>query len=830
MADEPRRSVRATKGQHTKSLDLLDQPAEPKKKSTKKSKKAAEKVEEEEVEVIRCVCGAVETGDDEGEPWIACDSCGVWQHNVCVGISRFEEDAPANYRCEQCDPQFPLHKELLDGLKHGRKLWEERRKEDERTQAEKEAASKKKGKKGKGKRTSDQSELSHATNGKAKTPPASATPTAPVEKKEPVSRAASMKRKTRDESHDKDSLKEPQAKVRKVSSQHPTPQRKSPPSDLPVKISELESTRQGPTKLMFKNLQHGIKVAIQNGVFTLSTDDTIDSKAERLAIQVENAIYTTHGEKSKYAAQARGVGFNLKQNQELVNNLLTRILSPASLAVMSSDDMASKELKRETAEMKARAEKQSILLTDDNAPRVRRTHKGDEIIEGDDLVAEDTPMTTSRRRSMLDPNAEMATRSRENSPGNEVELPEDIMDHRSRDDIRGAALPKQPLSVETKPPHPQMRKSSSQADFDINKVFSSVQSPVNAQHVRRPSTYTAPPANGPGVDPEIDKLLQDDDGNESPPYSPAEYSSDPEIVWRGSVTMDSIAKFPAVAKHVGGADLSSQIPWTDLLQKELKVAGRIDQGKANEYLCGLRYSAPTDIVIVAVTPTGEAASQEFQTLFDYFHTKKKYGVLTNKSVGNIRDTYLIPVSASPSDLPDFLPNIDGHQVPENRPEPMILVTLVIRNEYQPDPTSAHRGSVDAQSPSVMGHPQRQMSISGAPPAMSPINPQGGIFTTPPIPQTPQFTSPDDRARQVEEQRRQDQQRGEQVAREILQQHIAAPTVAFLMPQAYQMRPLEWQVIKDILEKDEKARVDLQHLSQVLEVRMSAENENRGPGS
>jgi hypothetical protein len=41
-----------------------------------------------------------------------------------------------------------------------------------------------------------------------------------------------------------------------------------------------------------------------------------------------------------------------------------------------------------------------------------------------------------------------------------------------------------------------------------------------------------------------------------------------------------------------------------------------------------------------------------------------------------------------------------------------------------------------------------------------------------------------------------------------------------MPQAFQMRALEWEVIKGILETDEKARIDLSHLSTVLEHRMS----------
>ena len=549
--------------------------------------------------------------------------------------------------------------------------------------------------------------------------------------------------------------------------------------------------------------------------------DTLETKAERLAIQVEDAIWNTHSDKAAYNKQARALFSNLKINQELCNGLLTKSLAPRTLAVMTSDEMASKEKRREEAEMKARSDKQSIMVTEDG-PRMRRTHKGDEVIEEDNFaVPSDNTMSTARRRSMLDPNSDMATRSRENSPGNEVELPENINDYRSRDNIRGQVAPKQPLNVETKPIQPPMRKASTQGDFDIKKVFSSVQSPTGAQHhIRRPSSNIAPPANGPGVDPEIDKLLQDDEGNESPPYSPAEYNSDPDIVWRGMVDMDSVATFPAVAKHIGGADLSRQVPWSDILQKDLRVAGRIDPEKANEYLCSLRYSQPTDVVVVAVTPTGETAAQKFQELYQYFHSKNRYGVLSNKGIGNIRDTYLVPVPPHPSNLPDFIINLEGHKVPENRSEPMILVALVIRNEYHPEANRSFDGNVEAQSPSVTGHPQRQMSISGAGPAMSPIAPQGSFQGGPP---SQPMMSPEEAQRraQQEETHLRDQRTGEETAARILGHHVHAPTVTFLMPQAYQMRPLEWEVIRDILEEDQKAQTDLQHLSQVLEARMAA---------
>lgn len=180
-------------------MDLLDQPTEVKKKGGKKGKKQAAQEEEGE-EIIRCVCGATATaGPDDPEPWIACDNCEAWQHNVCMGIPTFEDEIPENYLCEQCGPEE--HKELLASMQRGEKIWEERRRAYEQMQADEEA-SKKKGKKGK----KGARESLGASNGKAKSPSVPVPETKKERKETPV-RAGSTKRKTRDESHDKDSIK-----------------------------------------------------------------------------------------------------------------------------------------------------------------------------------------------------------------------------------------------------------------------------------------------------------------------------------------------------------------------------------------------------------------------------------------------------------------------------------------------------------------------------------------------------------------------------------------------------------------------------------------------
>lgn len=208
---EPRRSVRATKGQHTKAFDELEQLPAAKKRQNKKTKKVQEQEQsqepEEPEEIIRCVCGATEQDEDSGEAWISCETCYAWQHNVCVGVSSFEDEIPDNYWCEQCKPED--HKELLEAMKGGEKPWEARRK------AHEEKKKKKGGRKNRGKRNSEQpekveKEREKTPKAKAKSSPApeaakvkenARAKASPAPEAPKVKETAKAKRKLREDSH-----------------------------------------------------------------------------------------------------------------------------------------------------------------------------------------------------------------------------------------------------------------------------------------------------------------------------------------------------------------------------------------------------------------------------------------------------------------------------------------------------------------------------------------------------------------------------------------------------------------------------------------------------
>ncbi|OBA27338.1 hypothetical protein HANVADRAFT_52364 [Hanseniaspora valbyensis NRRL Y-1626] len=69
-------------------------------------------------EVTRCLCTLIQPPDPDNQGYIQCDSCAVWQHQACVGISPEKGEELEKYWCEECKPE--LHS--LYDLKINRRL------------------------------------------------------------------------------------------------------------------------------------------------------------------------------------------------------------------------------------------------------------------------------------------------------------------------------------------------------------------------------------------------------------------------------------------------------------------------------------------------------------------------------------------------------------------------------------------------------------------------------------------------------------------------------------------------------------------------------------
>lgn len=452
--------------------------------------------------------------------------------------------------------------------------------------------------------------------------------------------------------------------------------------------------------------------------YRIPDGETAKSLANRFALQISHAALAQFGEPtgrdSQYSAKVTTILFNVKKNEVLVDQLLSGGLKAEEFVAMEPEEMASEEKQREYAAMREAAEKQ-MILTEEAGPRIRKTHKGEEIVGEEDYIQEfKQPNLRERDDVAEDGPVQSPTISRPpESPANPT--------HR-------------PLSVDTSAPTPDSARRPS-TNFDINSVFDKVRSPQADQQAflqrRQSSLHTHDKQQAPVDDADVDRLLKDEDND----VEMSGYSSDPTVCWQGTVSMQSIEPFDAVARFVAGGDFGQVVPWDKLLSSSLSIQGRIESSKGDDYIRGIGHSESHDVAILAISPVTTEGRAVMDNLYNYFHSRGRWGVVPVESFGNdiLRDLYIIPIEAGGSNLPPFIDMLEYCTIETPRKEHMMLVALVAKlPEVKPQlPATQHFERYPAQELAA-GQTAPQVALPGIPtngPSPSPIvNPHGPQFS------------------------------------------------------------------------------------------------------
>ena len=432
--------------------------------------------------------------------------------------------------------------------------------------------------------------------------------------------------------------------------------------------------------------------------FRIPDGQTAKSLATRFVLQICHAAVEHHGEpsgpNSPFAERLRTIMFNVKKNAFLIDRLLSGSLKADELSTMATEEMASEDKQREYAAMREAAEKQ-LILTEETAPRMRKTHKGDEIVD-DENTNDNTEFRPPQLRERETEDEEHGVRP--NSPGR---------DRPSQTPVDAA----HPLSVNTD----SARRPST--NFDINSVFEKVRSPQNTQQAfipRRQSSIQEKPQQSVD-DADVDRLLKEEDND----VEMSGYTSDPTVCWQGSITMQSMEPFDAVARYVAGGDFGQVVPWEKLLTKQVSIQGRIENAKGDDYIRGIARSESHEVAILAISPVTSEGRAVFDHLYEYFHSRQRWGVVPIDSSNEIlRDLYLIPVEAGGSNLPPFIDMLEHCTVETPRKEHMLLLTLIAKlPEVKPQfPPTEH----------FERYPAQELAGQIAQPAPPMVAPQNGL--------------------------------------------------------------------------------------------------------
>lgn len=684
---------------------------------------------DEDEDEIRCICGNNNPKDKRA--FIGCDHCGVWQHNVCMGMPDDEDEVPDSYLCEQCGPDD--HQETLQAMARKEKIWETRNKI---YASEKRSSKNRKGKSGtpgwlKKEVVNEPEEIEKET-------PSQETGSKRKRDEEVKEEVPQLDVKSEDE--EKPTRPSRQDKRRKSSTPPETaaPAPAPAPPDLETELIDIEklpTDRKKTAEALSKLIVEDINARNKDGSFRIPDGHTAKSLGSFYAVRIEYSMKMNHESPSNqaYKDQFRALFANLKKNKVLLERLYDGSLTPDELSNMNTADMASEELQKERAVMKEALDRQAVAVQQEG-PRYRRTHKGDELIEDvNDGVSEG--------------GARHAAPVRERTSVADAEMIDAGSPTMAKPDGAGSpsmdAIESQPLRVDTRRRESttttahERRQSSQQ--FDMNNIWAkTAQSPTQPSAGPRPMQM--PPRRRSSVqvsqqtesgikdDADIDRMLQDDDDD---PYYPADYTGGDAIVWRGQIVQSTNNVHPSVnARFVAGRDITSTVSWRDLLPQKISVDGRLRVDLAENYICSLQWSSNSDVSVLALTPYDDLES--FESLFTYFKSRDRYAVVNNDKPAMVKDMYIIPVEPG-QEMPEHINLLEFNRLGQGVEERTLLATFIISRS--PDtPSISHAGVADSSSQhqippgGVNGHHLPQHMRAG--PSGSPLNPSTAAFSPP----------------------------------------------------------------------------------------------------
>jgi hypothetical protein len=780
---EPRRSGRATKGQHTKNQDS-DAPTPkrlPKGKAKSTKPNSAEPDDdddddddEEEDAIIRCICGATED-DESGWTMVCCDNCAAWQHNLCMGIPEDNDLLPESYYCEQCRPGD--HADLLAAMKRGEKPWEARQQKRRERDDEKKKKKGKKGSKAKGPRQSGAEPATERSTPAKASPKATPVPqetSGSKRKFEAVDGAnghSQVASPTETATPTLPDPKSPSVEVDKSAKRSKSTSEASRRASLLAAVPKVEAIdqlpkdrRQPAAKALNADFKGLISKAVKDGSFAVPKGKTPEALTLQLALDIEHAIQTMYqNDPSGYAEKFRSLKFNLKKNHTLSMEVLNGELTPEYLVEMSSEEMANEELQKERVKIKEAADKQAVLVHEEG-PRYRKTHKGDELIEQEVVKPIDVSFQAPVRRRTLDQDAANASGSPVQSPSATTELPEDF-------DRPG-------LAIDTNAP------SSKSSSFNIQQVWKNVRSPGTdsgplRKRQRRSSTIKDAEVivkRDAAEDAEMDHLLRDDDDDTA--VSPT--TINPASGWRGRFTMGTQGAFNAIGTHCAGGAIGLKVPYLDLLGANPDINGRIAIPRANTYLEELRFSSTQDVSVLRLHPLNtEADRSGYASIFNYLRSKDRWGVNVKPAHELVKDLYVVPVD-SDAQLPGFMQQLEPNtSMEEERQFHHELLLVIVARTKKPATPSVNRAPVP---------------FSPVAPAQSPMAESNATFAS--SASTPQS--------QVSN-----------LARQLLGPFINAPVVVQILQSVGDMSEIQLQNLRDVLEVEPAARDNIEKLSEHL---------------
>lgn len=409
--------------------------------------------------------------------------------------------------------------------------------------------------------------------------------------------------------------------------------------------------------------------------------DNVEGYSEKLALDIEQALYDELAVKGgtvkkpkdvgpKYRDKFRSISFNLRdaKNANLRNRVATGELSGEELVKMSNEDMSNPELQKLAQSVRQESIRESVLKVEEQGPRIRKTHKGEELIDMDEEQGDN---------------------------GDEQYVPIEQKPPSMLPSNNGAQTTNEQTS--TTPTTTANNDNNNDATRMYNMTVLNYDHDDDDGEVRELHLED---------DDELDKIVNDKEevANEEAKTDETSTSSSLKEFWTGEVSFAGITRFTGLGYHVhcndvnfNGADSWGQA--FDMSQP-LIIDGRLDKTRADPYLQTV--SASKTMAYMLILPGQEPETKEYETMFEYFHSRSKYGVIVkHQGYTNVKDAYLVPIGPQDT-LPTYMAE-ETKQVLrryQSRGQNIVLGLFVINptTKFQPPTAPPHPPPAPAPAP------------------------------------------------------------------------------------------------------------------------------------
>jgi hypothetical protein len=222
-------------------------------------------------------------------------------------------------------------------------------------------------------------------------------------------------------------------------------------------------------------------------------------------------------------------------------------------------------------------------------------------------------------------------------------------------------------------------------------------------------------------------------------------------------------------------------------------------------------------VIAISSPDQPVDRAGFDKLFDYFHSRGRYGVIGKHPLLAVKDTYIVPMEVGTTTMPEFIELLENISLEGPITQRMLLTIFVVKtgesnpSSVQPPSHQASQEPPVSASPAVAATPQQPQFSAGIAP--TPPSHFGG-FNPNPAAYAQQAPVQQGQQGQVTPQH-QPALTGLPAAVQVLGPQVDAPAIQQLLKTAPNVDMAQLSVVRDILARQPAAAANYDALMQAL---------------